>query len=213
MAPVASSVWMVVGQNVITSGPANFKVVSIPNSISVTLLFLGYPGDVSPLVTTISPGSTVSPSGILGGGWNMISKAADQAIINSAVLTTDTSLQFTMQANLNYRLRGVVFFDTTAAGDFKYAFTAPAAPTLIRAELVDCIAGGTPAELAAIATATPGSRSLAGAGTTGGYVEFRFIFQNGANVATFGFQFAQDTQTNDTGAIVRAGSWMEWAFA
>lgn len=214
---VQSSVWMVIGQQLILGagssgiggGPANFKVTAISTTTSCTLQFLGYPGDVAP-GATISAGAVVSPSGIMGGGWNILPKTSDQTIINSATLTNDTALQFYMQANTKYRIRGTVFFDTTAAGDFKYDFTAPAAPTLVRFERIDCVAGGTPAERA-LDVATPGSTSLAGAGTTGGYVKFDAIFQNGANADAFAFQFAQDTATNDTGAIVRAGSWVEWS--
>jgi hypothetical protein len=56
-----------------------------------------------------------------------------------------------------------------------------------------------------------GSTTLAGSGTTGGYVGFDMIFQNGSNAANFQLQFAQGTQTNDAGAIVRAGSYIEWS--
>jgi hypothetical protein len=148
----------------------------------------------------------------MGGGWNSLVQHLDQAIINSNTMTNSTDLQFFMQANTNYRIRGTVFFDTTATGDFKYDFFAPSAPTLVRFSRYDCIAGGTPAP-AAIDVATPGSTALAGAGTTGGYIRFEAIFQNAANAAAFAFQFAQNTATNDTGAIVRAGSWMEWSAA
>lgn len=206
---VGNSSWMVVGQNVIVTGPANFVVAATPTTTSATLTFLGYPGDVVPN-TVIGAGATVAPAGQLGGGWNPLVCVADQAIINSAALANSLYMQFNMAANTNYRVKGVIFFDTTATGDFKYAFTAPAAPTLVRFERVDCVAGGTPAANA-LDVATPGSTALAGAGTTGGYVSFTAIFQNAANAALFAFQFAQNTATNDTGAIVRAGSYMEWS--
>jgi hypothetical protein len=60
---VQDSGWMVVGQIVITDGPANFVVASIPNSISVQLTFLGYAGDVAP-ATNVATGARVSPSGL-----------------------------------------------------------------------------------------------------------------------------------------------------
>jgi hypothetical protein len=144
----------------------------------------------------------------------MLSKSADESRINSAVLSNDNTLFFSMAAATKYRIRGVIFFDTTAAGDFKYTFVGPASPTLVRSELQAVIAGGTPA-WAIIATAYPSSSgvALAGTGTTGGYIRFDFIVHNGSNVLNFAFQFAQNTQTNDTGAIVRAGSYMEYSIA
>jgi hypothetical protein len=206
---VVSSVWMVVGQIVIASGPANFIVATVPTTTSATLQFLGYPGDVAPGVT-INTGATISPAGLQGGGWNTLAQKLDQSVINSTTVVNSTNLQFFMQANTNYRVRGVIFFDSTAAGNFKYDFFGPAAPTLVRAERSDCIGGGTPAERA-LDVVIPGSTSLTGGGTTGGFIRFEMIFQNAANAAVFSFQFAQNTATADTGAILRAGSWMEYA--
>jgi hypothetical protein len=60
---VEDSGWMVVGQIVITEGPANFIVATIPDSISVELTFLGYAGDVAP-ATNVVTGARVSPSGL-----------------------------------------------------------------------------------------------------------------------------------------------------
>lgn len=57
-----TSEWMVVGQIVSFGGPATFRVSSIPNTTSATLVFLGYSGDLAPGVT-ISAGTQVSPSG------------------------------------------------------------------------------------------------------------------------------------------------------
>jgi hypothetical protein len=117
-----------------------------------------------------------------------------------------------MATTTKYRIRAVIFYDTTAAGDFKWAMSGPSAPTLVRGSVQSCIAGGTPA-FTVITTAATGSTTLAGTGTTGGLIQFDLIWHNNANNASFTFQFAQGTQTNDTGAIVRAGSYMEYAIA
>jgi hypothetical protein len=155
----------------------------------------------------------VPPTGAAA-GWTTISKAADQTVANSATLTDDTALQFAMAANAKYRIRARIFWDTTAAADFKFTFIGPASPTLYRAELVAPIAGAAPA-WAAVATAYPAAAGVAlvGTGTTGGFIVFEAIIHNGANAGAFKFQFAQNTATADTGAIVRAGSYLEWATA
>lgn len=145
-------------------------------------------------------------------GWINLSCSADQAIINSATLTTSTYMQFPMLASVNYRIRGIIFIDTTATGDAKYAFTAPGSPTLTRMLRWTCAAGATPA-FAAIDTATVGSTALTSATATGVFIGFECVFQNGSTAAIFGFQFAQNTQTNDTGCIVRAGSYLEYLVA
>lgn len=60
---VASSAWMVVGQNVVCEGPANFVVVALPTMLSATLRFLGYPGDL-PATTQILLGTKIGPAGM-----------------------------------------------------------------------------------------------------------------------------------------------------
>jgi len=147
-------------------------------------------------------------------GWTMVSAASDQTVTNTATLADDAALTFAMAANTKYRIRGRIFWDTTAAGDFKYTFVGPASPTLVRSEIIAPIAGAAPA-YGAIATAYPSASgvTLAGTGTTGGWVSVDLIVHNGANAGTFKFQFAQGTQSNDSGAIRRAGSYLEWSTA
>jgi hypothetical protein len=142
----------------------------------------------------------------------MVSKAADQTVTNSATLTDDTALTLgTLAASTKYRIRGRIFFDTTAAGDFKFAFVFGGTVTLERWELVRTVPGAAPAEVA-IGTANPGTIALTGTGTTGGWLSLDMVLHvNGSG--TFKFQFAQNSQTNDSGAIVRAGSYLEYAVA
>lgn len=151
------------------------------------------------------------PNVTISAAWAMLSKAADETRTGTVALAADTTLQFAMAANTNYRIRGKVFFDTTANGDFKYDLNAPASPTLVRGARVSAIAGGTPAELA-VDVAAVASTSLAGAGTTGGYVSFDFIWQNGVNAGTWSFRWAQDTSDGGN-TIVRAGSYVEYSVA
>lgn len=63
--PVDDSGAFVVGEYVITDGPANFVVTAIGGSTSLTIKFLGNVGDVSP-GATINSGSVIAPTGISG---------------------------------------------------------------------------------------------------------------------------------------------------
>ena len=151
------------------------------------------------------------PQGLPGTGWGILSAASDQTRANSAVLVDDDTLTFSMSANTKYRIRGRIFYDTTATGDFKYTFVGPASPTLVRGEVIATVAGATPANTA-ISTAYPSATgvSLTGTGANGGWISLDMIVHNGANAGAFLFRFAQNTQSNDTGAIRRAGSYLEW---
>lgn len=150
---------------------------------------------------------------VFGGGWSTLSKTATQTKTNNTLIDDDT-MSFAMVANVKYRVRAMIFFDTTAAGDFLYTFVGPGSPTLFRAELNATIAGGTPAETVLL-TAYPssGGVALAGTGTTGGLITFDGVIHNGSNASNFTFRFAQNTTTADTGAQVLAGSYLDWQVA
>lgn len=64
--PVNNSGAFVVGEFVVSTGPANFIVTAIGSSTSLTLKFLGNPGDVSP-GATVALGSTITAAGTVGG--------------------------------------------------------------------------------------------------------------------------------------------------
>jgi hypothetical protein len=142
--------------------------------------------------------------------WFTQSKSANQAVINSATLVNDTDLQIPMFSGGKYRIRGTIFFDTTANGDFKYTFIGPSM-SLVRSEIIASVPGVAPAFVVP-ATALPSSSGVAltGTGTTGGYITIDMICTASAT-GTFIFQFAQNTATNDTGAITLAGSYLDWA--
>jgi hypothetical protein len=113
-----------------------------------------------------------------------------------------------MAANTNYTIRIVVFFDTAATPDFKYALTGPAAPTYVRVRRHHVVPGST-ANVDGMDTAATASTSVTGAAATGGFVEMIIAWQNGANAGTFAFQWAQNT-SNASATTVRAGSYLEY---
>lgn len=143
--------------------------------------------------------------------WQTISLASDQTVNNSVTLAS-TALTVAVAANTKYRIRGCAFLDTTAAADVKYSIVGPASPTLARISRTHAVPGVAPVA-AILDSALPAAAALAGTGTTGGYVKWEMILHNGANAGSVVFQFAQNTQTNDTGAILRAGSYIEFARA
>jgi hypothetical protein len=145
--------------------------------------------------TDLLPGNTAGTvtsggnyDGVLQSPWQVVSKTSTQTVTNSTVMVSDTDLTFPMAANTNYRIRGVVFFDTTDAGDYKYSLIGPTSPvpTLVRMSRCHCIAGGTPGYIA-IDTALPGVISMTGSGTNGGYIAFEAVVHNGSHAAAFAF--------------------------
>jgi len=139
--------------------------------------------------------------------WAVTHKKADQQKTSDSTLADDLHLKFRMEVSTIYRVRGMIFFDTAATPDFKFSFVGPASPTLVRFSRLQCIAGGTPAEII-IDQAYPAAVTLVGTGTNGGYISFEGLIQNGVNAGNFAFQWAQNT--SDAGAtIVRGGSFLE----
>lgn len=62
---VSDSSWMIVGQIVISTGPATFKVISKPTTTTAVLQFLGYLGDEA-VGTVVTAGAGIGPSGVSG---------------------------------------------------------------------------------------------------------------------------------------------------
>lgn len=145
-------------------------------------------------------------------GWIVVSATADQSIINSNTLTTSSYLSFAVSASTKYRVRGTIIADATAAGDFKYSITNPGSPTLIRYFESRAAAGATPAFTAPLA-AFPAAVALTATTSNGIYITFDAIIHNGSNAGNVAFQFAQNSTTNDAGATVRAGAYIEYAIA
>jgi hypothetical protein len=136
-------------------------------------------------------------------------KLLDETRVSNTTLANDSELLIYMKASTKYRITGTIFFDTTANADFKYGFVGPASPTLVRMARSTAIPGAAPT-FSVVDIALPTAQTLVGTGTTGGYIQFTCIYQNGTNAGYFAFQWAQST--SDAGnTIVRAGSFLDYA--
>lgn len=142
----------------------------------------------------------------------MLSQASDQNITNSAVLTDSNTMIFATSSSTHYRIRGQIFLDTTAIGDIKYGFAHTGTTTRIRMARVSGAPSGTPAEVATD-TSIPTNATILSSTTSGAVIRFDCVLQVGASGGNFSFQFAQNTQTNDAGVTVLAGSYMEYSVA
>jgi hypothetical protein len=141
--------------------------------------------------------------------WSTELLAANQTVANSTTFV-DSGLTFAMQAGTTYGVRGVAVFDTTDAGDVKYTFTGPADPTRVRLQTSALVGGGSAFSQVRVETGYGTTRSVAGTGGAA-TVEFNGVIQNGAEAGAFVFRFAQNTQSDDSGAVLLAGSWLEYA--
>lgn len=111
----------------------------------------------------------------------------------TVTLANDPHLSFPVDAGGIYVFDFRIFFDTTAAADFKLALTGPASPTGLRFAR-GCIAPSATAwSSVGVSTAYGAGLALVGTGTTGGYCEGRGILQNGANAGSVAVQWAQNT--------------------
>lgn len=109
---VDSALWMVVGQSVVAGqtigavlagpGPGSFRVASITNATTISLTFLGLPGDVA-VGQTISKGAAVSPgnSGVLfqtGTSANM-SGTPGTVTVSNVRITTNSRIFVTVNTS------------------------------------------------------------------------------------------------------------------
>lgn len=139
---------------------------------------------------------------------NTIIKRVSESITADAVLSNDSELQYVTAPNTKYRVMIRIFFDTTAAADFKYNLVVPAASS-IRFARAWIIPGGAAFAGVAVDIANPYTpQSIIGGGANGGYLQLDGILHNGANGGVFAFQWCQDT--SDPGITsVYAGSYLQ----
>ena len=143
--------------------------------------------------------------------FRTVEKMVDETIASDDTLATDDTLFFAMAANTKYRLRGRVFFDTTAVAGFKYRHAGPAAPDLVRVHRRDIYPGGVSDLSSVVDIAYSADDIVIGGGTgDGGYIELDGIIHNGANAGDFTFQWAQEV-SDATDTTVLAGSYLEFA--
>lgn len=95
--------WMVIGQSVVVGqtigvaianpGPASFRVASIPSATTVSLTYLGLPGDVS-AASTISKGAAISPgnSGVLFQAGTTANMVGGTVAVTGVRLTTSSRI-------------------------------------------------------------------------------------------------------------------------
>ena len=144
---------------------------------------------------------------VLGARWTSVPKTADETIQSDTALSTDTHLVSTFSANKTYAFRGRIFFETTAAADFKFRFVCSGA--LFYVKYTWYPAGSTTGTVV-VDTASPGTTVAAtGAGTVGGYIEFDGIAVIDGSDRAWGFQWAQNTSTA-ANTTVKAGSYLQY---
>ena len=128
----------------------------------------------------------------------------------TTVLADDPHLTFAVEANAKYRFWFSVFFDTTAAGDFKIGLNGPASPTGLRFFRYAVAPSGTALTAIGVSTAFGAGVSIAGTGTTGGYATGYGILSNGANAGSVTVMWAQNTSDAGNTSVLE-GSMLYYA--
>jgi hypothetical protein len=141
--------------------------------------------------------------------WHSVKKSSDETIQSDNTLNTDGALVFSTASNTKYHIRGRIYFDTSAAADFKYRFQNSGTTTLLRGLTIHVVPG-TSTLVPTVETGAPTTtQAVTGTGTNGGYIEFDFILHQGATAGGFSFQWCQNT-SDASNTTVRAGSFLEY---
>lgn len=112
----------------------------------------------------------------------------------TTVLADDPHLLFPVVPLGKYIFEFRVFFDTTAAADFKMSMNGPASPVGIRFARHVIIPGGSAFSSVGVSTAfNGGGVAVTGTGTTGGYAWGHGILSNGNNAGNVAFMWSQNT--------------------
>lgn len=141
--------------------------------------------------------------------WRTVRKSTDETKTSNSTLANDATLKFAMLANTTYVFRMQVIFLTSAAADFKWRHSGPAAPIALSITRRQIIAGGTSISTIAEDSAYS-SLDISMLASTGiGVVWMEGVISNGATAGDFNFEWSQNT-SDASNTTVLAGSWIEW---
>jgi hypothetical protein len=143
--------------------------------------------------------------------WRMAIKLAGTTRNTNTTVADDPDLTFPVYPGEAYRFRGLVWYTTTAAGDFKYTLSGPASPAGVIIERSVVLPAATAYSGIGITTAFGGA-GLAATGTSAGIGRVRFegAVTVGATAGAVTFQWAQNTSDAGPTTVLR-GSYLEWA--
>lgn len=135
-------------------------------------------------------------------------RTTNAAAINaSTVLVADATLTVALgEANGTYAFGGRIWYDGSTAGDFKLAFTWPAATTLSKWGFL--VGNATTATSVDRLVSTASGTALAAAGLgvgTNTFVDFEGVITLGATTGNLQAQYAQNT-SDATNLTIQAGS-------
>lgn len=159
-----------------------------------------------------APAATDNAKYLRGDGtWaksdDKIYKTTDTDRNTTIIVADDPDLTFPVGANKNYAFEFMIFFNSVAAADFKWALDFPAAPDSLYA-LVEPDPGGeaiTDNRHAYFITTAGPTGSILDLGGTAGTLRITGVYKNGPNAGDLTFQWAQVT-SNAGNTTVRLGS-------
>lgn len=130
---------------------------------------------------------------------------------NNTTMSADPDLTFPVYPNEAYLFRGVVWFNTTAAADFKFTLLGPASPQSVIIKRHVVLPGATAYSNIGITTAFGGGGIAAtGTGAGNGIVEFHGGVTVNSAAGDVAFSWAQNTSDAGPTSVLR-GSYLEWA--
>lgn len=133
--------------------------------------------------------------------WSTVRKPGDTTRNNTTTTSADPDLQFKVAANTVYDVRMIVKYRTTAAGDFKFGISGPAAPTEV--------SGGYNGRQSGGFEAYPTAEAVTQAADNAAMLHVEFTLENGANAGTVTFDWAQNT-SNAGPTTVKEGSYIQY---
>jgi len=155
------------------------------------------------------------------GSWGrdvqIVLKAADETVTNSATVQSDDHLLFTAAANAKYLVEFKLFLSQNAnstAADFKFGFALPASASWSGGDSLPDLTVGTTAvgdgNWTALLAASAAVRACGLDGNTGNItgLSFTVLIVTAGTAGTVTLQWAQNTATAGVGTTVKANSWL-----
>jgi hypothetical protein len=136
----------------------------------------------------------------------VVQKVSDETRISNNTLTNDSTLLFNMDANANYIIEVLVFYNSNSAQSLQFTFNGTATPIRV---LGNVNTSGTANNTLTNVFFTSYNTNYTLTSQVSGFISANILVQNGTNSGTFSFQWAQNTSSTNP-LTVLGGSYIRY---
>ena len=174
------------------------------NMATLTLKGNNTGGSAAPSDLTVAQVKTMLG---VSAGWTTVFKTADTSR-TTTVKSADPNLTFSLEANSQYLIRGLILYTGGGTADLSVQFTGPASPDRVMVRLSYFLASAQTTQVNVRQTAFSTAQTLDASSSGDSEIYVEAYVDTGANAGTFALSWATASGAGTT--TVKAGSYLEY---